>query len=71
MNGTLDKSFQETMKKFDILSNEMEKTRDAIVNLQNVIVHLDNQNRKLQWIGVLVSLVAVTNVIVPIIGFVI
>ena len=64
MVGSLDKSHQETMEKFSSLTTEMEKTRSAIIDLKEVIVKLDNQNRKLQRWGLIISIVGASNIIV-------
>lgn len=58
--GTLDKSFQETMKKFDELANELLQTRQAVIDLRKSIERIDKQNQRLQIMAIIVSGIGVT-----------
>jgi hypothetical protein len=65
--GTLDKTYQEMMLKIDKLITEIEGSRKAIKELQDVIVKLDKQNRLLQIIGLVLTGVAVFDIIMRLI----
>lgn len=66
--GTLDKSFQETIKKFNQLTQELVETRNAITELKQAIVKNGKQNRKLQIIGLTISVIGTIDVILRVIG---
>ena len=61
--GTLDKSYQEMMKKAEELISQIENTRKSISRLQGVIVKLDRENRKLQIIGLGLASVAIIDIV--------
>jgi hypothetical protein len=55
MAGSLDKAHIQQIEKFNELIDELGKTRQAITELQKVIVNLDKQNYRLQIVGVIIT----------------